>query len=543
MRLYIIVTFDLTAQSMAGRMDKRYDRQLRLWGDHGQAALERARVCLINATTTGSEILKNVVLPGIGGFTIIDSAKVTMADIGTNFFLSVKYLGTSRAKCCAQFLQKLNNVKVEYIEEGIEEILNSNPTFLCQFTIVIANALPEVTLSRISKILWSSSIPLLVSRAYGLLGYVRIALPHHQIIESHPDNRHEDLRLDCPFPGLVKYMESIDLSKMDNAEHSNIPYLVVLYKYLQQWQSSHNEMMPQNYHEKNALRECIRSGMCCNEAGVPLDEENFEEAIQNVNRVVLKYRIPSFVQDILENSCCFSASTESSKFWLLVRALKEFVANEGQGRLPLRGSIPDMTSNSKMYVDLCRVYQSKAEEDMEAVRSHLSQILVGEGRPLNYISEDDIRLFCRNCEFLRDIKYRSIAEELEMPDNITLISHLENSESDLVYYVLLRAAEKFFEMYHFYPGDSTDGIEADVIKLRSISATLLQKWQMPTCQINDDYITEFCRYGASEVHSVAAFVAGVAAQEVIKIITQQFVPLNNTWIYNATSQTTLTVTL
>lgn len=32
--------------------DKRYDRQLRIWGAHGQAALESARVCLLNAGTT-----------------------------------------------------------------------------------------------------------------------------------------------------------------------------------------------------------------------------------------------------------------------------------------------------------------------------------------------------------------------------------------------------------------------------------------------------------------------------------------------------------
>ena len=45
--------------------DKRYDRQLRLWGDHGQSALERARVCVINATATATEILKSLILPGL----------------------------------------------------------------------------------------------------------------------------------------------------------------------------------------------------------------------------------------------------------------------------------------------------------------------------------------------------------------------------------------------------------------------------------------------------------------------------------------------
>lgn len=54
----------------------------RLWGDHGQALLEGAQVCVINATGFGTEILKGLVLPGIGGFTIVDGGIVTEEDIG-----------------------------------------------------------------------------------------------------------------------------------------------------------------------------------------------------------------------------------------------------------------------------------------------------------------------------------------------------------------------------------------------------------------------------------------------------------------------------
>uniref|UniRef100_A0A8C3JFF4 THIF-type NAD/FAD binding fold domain-containing protein n=1 Tax=Calidris pygmaea TaxID=425635 RepID=A0A8C3JFF4_9CHAR len=65
--------------------EQRYDRQLRLWGDHGQEALESAHVCVINATATGTEILKNLVLPGIGSFTIVDGNLVTGEDVGNKF--------------------------------------------------------------------------------------------------------------------------------------------------------------------------------------------------------------------------------------------------------------------------------------------------------------------------------------------------------------------------------------------------------------------------------------------------------------------------
>ena len=52
-----------------------------------------------------------------------------------------------------------------------------------------------------------------------------------------------------------------------------------------------------------------------------------------------------------------------------------------------------------------------------------------------------------------------------------------------------------------------------------------------------------CRYGACELHSVASFLAGAAAQEAVKLITGQFIPVNNTFIYNAIKQTTATLQL
>ncbi len=55
---------------------KRYDRGIRIWGSHGQAALDNTRVCLLNASATGSETLKNLVLGGLASFTIVDGEKV-----------------------------------------------------------------------------------------------------------------------------------------------------------------------------------------------------------------------------------------------------------------------------------------------------------------------------------------------------------------------------------------------------------------------------------------------------------------------------------
>ena len=54
----------------------KYDRQLRLWGANGQRALMGAKILLVNAGPTGTETLKNLVLPGLGAFTLLDHAVV-----------------------------------------------------------------------------------------------------------------------------------------------------------------------------------------------------------------------------------------------------------------------------------------------------------------------------------------------------------------------------------------------------------------------------------------------------------------------------------
>ena len=58
-----------------------------------------------------------------------------------------------------------------------------------------------------------------------------------KVIEAHPDNELPDLRLNQPFDELKAYCNTIDMSKLSDAEHSHVPYLVILYKYLEIYKS------------------------------------------------------------------------------------------------------------------------------------------------------------------------------------------------------------------------------------------------------------------------------------------------------------------
>ena len=49
---------------------------------------------------------------------------------------------------------------------------------------------------------------------------------------------------------------------------------------------------------------------------------------------------------------------------------------------------------------------------------------------------------------------------------------------------------------------------------------------------------QMVRFGAGELHCVGAIVGGIAAQEAIKLLTRQFVPVPGTLVYNAMACTT-----
>lgn len=61
---------------------------------------------------------------------------------------------------------------------------------------------------------------------------------------------------------------------------------------------------------------------------------------------------------------------------------------------------------------------------------------------------------------------------------------------------------------------------------------LLSEWGYSHA-LREERVYEVCRYGGAELHSVSSILGGCAAQEVIKVITNQYKPLNNIFIYDA----------
>ncbi|CAL8097439.1 unnamed protein product [Orchesella dallaii] len=526
---------------------KKYDRQLRLWGDHGQNKLERSQVCLINANATGTEILKSLVLPGCGSFVIVDGHRVTQEDIGNNFFLDVDSLNKSRAECAVRLLLELNaDVAGEAIADHPDSLLNTDPKFFNRFTVVIGCHLGERVLATLSKVLWESGIPFLHVQTTGMIGWIRIQQNEHTIIESHPDNPKSDLRLDVPFPELVSHMDSIQLENREDTVKT--PWLVLLYKALKSYisQGRQNENVsdcspPERYpfsgkqktEFKNYLREFLRS------VGLEDMDDSFEEALKAVNTAILRTTVPDEVKAILEDA---KTSKPENKFWILCAALKEFI-NDRDGQLPLRGVLPDMTADSEKYIKLQNVYRDKATKDANEIFDKACQIMKQSGKQGLSITVEEVRLFCKESHNLRLIRGYPIHEELASSPNSVLVDlaqNMEECDQELMFYIILRAHLRFHNEYSTYPG--SDDSETDISRFKTTMMKMLNEWNTSVVA-REDCIHEICRYGGAEIPSVAAFVGGTAAQEVIKIVTNQYVPLDNTFIYNAITSTTRSLKL
>eukprot|EP00051_Salpingoeca_urceolata_P004905 m.68758 g.68758 ORF g.68758 m.68758 type:complete len:557 (-) comp13926_c0_seq2:267-1937(-) len=490
-----------------GSKTQRYDRQLRLWGDHGQAALEDAHICVINAGAVGTETLKNLILPGVGAITIVDEHVVQQADLGNNFFLAPEHLGQSRAEVAVTFLQELNEeVRSESIAESPSTILASDPGFFQKFSMVVATQLPEPTLVTLASSLWEHDIPLLVLRAYGMIAYMQMVLREHTVIESHPDDSLSDLRLYQPFPALVALAEEFGpLETMDNEKHSHTPFLIVLYQYLQKWKAEHGSL-PSCYADKKKLQALIVEGVRQKDTGEALDELNFDEARRNVNTLGPP-KIPSDVKAIIQDPKAQTTDAETPVFWVLARALKDFV--EEYGVLPLPGSLPDMTADTNRYVQLQQAYQSKAQEDQAVVAARVHELLCEVGLPVDRVPDHVIRLFCKNAHFLRLSRGKSLAEvdQQIQVDASSIDQQLEDPDNKVKLFLLLRATERFRSCHGHYPGEFDEQFEEDVSLLKTTVASLLSEWGI-SASIAEDQIQEVCRYGASELHNVASFLGG-----------------------------------
>jgi len=276
-------------------------------------------------------------------------------------------------------------------------------------------------------------------------------------------------------------------------------------------------------------------------------ETNFDEALKNAFLAYEPYTVHHDVRTILDDPKVSQPLVhDTPKFWILVHALKLFVDGEGKGKLPLKGSIPDMTAETKTYVELQNMYREKSEREIATIISTVRKSLESLSHPTDWITEDEVRLFCKNSLFLKLIRYRSLEQEYDSKtiNREEIESQLSDTTSNVGWYLLFRSVYRFFKTHKRYPGQSLhDDLSKDRTELHSITESLLKELNLPPINkgsdspLNEDLITEMVRFGNAQLHNICAILGGIGAQEIIKIITQQWLPMDHTLVYNGITST------
>ena len=540
----------------------KYDRQTRLWGE-GQILICAAKLLCLNSDSCSCEILKNLILSGVGEVTIVDDSKITQEDLKNNFFVDADDVNKSRGEIVLKNLLELNpDVKGNFINKSAKEYMDDEKNDFKSFTVLIATNLLSDENDKLYSIAKKNNLRLVIVKNNGLINYIRLYENYHGNMSLRLlDNPVSDYRLSCPWKELKDFANSFDLEKMDLIDHKNVPYFVILLKALDKYRNNKNdpEANPNNKEEKEEFKNIVKGFMLS--TGTEGENENIEEALSKLyfcnkyNNKLTTYKMEQIFEVIekISQKEIFSKSNNYMKlFFIYFITLKQFFNK--YKTYPLCGPIPDMISNTKNFIGLKQIYNTKAKNDHKEMRDMIN-IEIKENKNLSDEEKSELNKLVNNLTTdqidIVDILNKNWPQTslFVYPDNVNE-EEAKNFDPDqfdedfqklnFVWYLLFRASDKFMNKNKRYPGQNIDDFKKDVPELFELLKEEFSKLSVKPdlgSQLNEDNAFEFCRMGKGFVPPVVSIIGSMASQEIIKLITYQFETVNNTVIYDGINVT------
>lgn len=325
----------------------RYDRQRRLWSGSGQQRLNSSHVQVFGASTAATEVVKSLVLAGVGHVTWSAPLPITEDMVATNFFLSENDLFKSFDLAITESLSTLNPDVILQVGE-----VNSPD-------LVITTSSPT---KNVIGLVYQFESPVLQIDAVGFYARFHLWLRDPlAIVETH-GNTQWDIRFLNLWPEYADYVSRCPLD-------AETPWCVILAKCRNAYKGELNRSEFSKYVHKQALS---------------TSSENIEEAAASAWRALKGDEIPDGLVKLMD----WAANTkDDSEFVRAIRGISRFINLHGM--LPLNGNLPDMRASTQRYLEVLDIYRRKASKDAEEVA-----VLGG-------IDSGVARKYCQNARTLR----------------------------------------------------------------------------------------------------------------------------------------------
>ncbi|KAL8959776.1 MAG: hypothetical protein Q9193_003410, partial [Seirophora villosa] len=158
----------------------------------------------------------------------------------------------------------------------------------------------------------------------------------------------------------------------------------------------------------------------------------------------------------------------------------------------------------------------------------------------------EIEAFCKGAAFVKLIRGKPLLtsnrDEASSPRLASLYQGLKDEDSLLPIYIAFLAHDAMLQDNRAPDAEQDDEITLRSLQhhTRSIISNLTAatkkdadaRLQADMASRVDPVLEEFVRAGEAELHNISALTGGMVAQEVIKVVTKQYVPVDNTCVFD-----------
>lgn len=181
-----------------------YDRQIRLWGMAAQERMRNAHVLIVSVKALSQEVVKNLVLAGIGAITLLDEGAVSESDLGAQFLVTEEDIGKNRAGAAAVNARKLNpRVAVTADDQSIQTKSND---FFSKFNVVVACNQDLSQVMRINEACRLLKRPFYAAEIPGMTGYIFADIIEHEFVTEREDFTSKGERRKTTVPQKESYI-------------------------------------------------------------------------------------------------------------------------------------------------------------------------------------------------------------------------------------------------------------------------------------------------------------------------------------------------